>query len=640
MLKKFISLIMSVAIMLSMGIPVSATDGDDTITQYTSDSEYSSNKVIVKFKGQYVSMSSIPGIQVIDTAVLNPSIGQDANSLSDKGDIVSLTFNSSNQTVEEVLSILNESDAVEYAEPDFIVSANAQTPNDPIYSMLYGMNKINAPTAWGISTGSDDIVIGIIDTGIDYTHPDLAANIWTNPNPGQSNYGNDVHGANFIDDTGNAMDDNGHGTHVAGIIGAVGNNGIGVVGVNWNVKFAALKFLDSNGNGLTSNAIKAINYANEMGFQLTNNSWGGGSYSQSLKEVIADSLGLFIAAAGNNYGRNNDISPSYPASYDLDNIISVASTDKNDNLSAFSNIGPSSVDIAAPGSDILSTFPSGVIRWDDCDEYYAQLPGGYTIPNGYQAYKYFFAGRQQPNKYWIILVDTNNCTYCFLSGTSMATPQVSGVAALMLSIDPELSPSRLKKYILDYVDVIPALDGVVNSEGRLNAFKVAKAVYNGKGASVPYFIMATAGPNGTVTGSGIYNGCDGTCEVSCAETVTLVATPDEGYIFDGWYEDDVKINGANATYSFIAEKDRTLEARFREIPTLPFFILGEAGTGGDTTGSGVYLYGELVTLVAIPDEGYVFDGWYEDNVKITDIGATYTFIAENDRLLEARFIQE
>ena len=214
---------------------------------------------------------------------------------------------------------------------------------------------------------SANVLVGVIDTGVDYNHPDLAANIWTNPGEIAGNgidddgngYIDDVHGYDFVNNDGDPMDDNGHGTHFSGTIGGVGNNGIGVAGVNWNVKIMALKFLDSGGSGSTANAVAGVQYATMMGVDVTSNSWGGGGFSQALYDAI-DAAGAaniaFVAAAGNN-GANNDTSPAYPAAYDLPNIISVAATDDNDELASFSNYGAASVDLGAPGVDILSTLP-------------------------------------------------------------------------------------------------------------------------------------------------------------------------------------------------------------------------------------------------------------------------------------------
>jgi len=346
-----------------------------------------------------------------------------------------------NVDVLQAVSRLKADPSVQYAEPNYILHADV-TPNDPRYPELWGMNNtgqsggtidadIDADTAWNVSTGSSSVLLAVIDTGIDYNHPDLAANIWTNPGeiPGNSidddgnGFVDDIHGWDFVNNDGDPFDDYGHGTHVSGTIGGVGNNGIGVTGVNWNVKIMGVKFLDSSGSGTTANAILSVQYTTMMGVRLTSNSWGGGSFSQALYDAIAAAGAAniaFVAAAGNN-GANSDTSPAYPAAYDLANIISVAATDRNDLLASFSNWGAVSVDLAAPGVDILSTLP----------------------------------GNQ----------------YGLNSGTSMATPHVAGAYALALSVSvPGIPVAQVKNILLSSVDHIPAMAGKCVSNGRLNIF--------------------------------------------------------------------------------------------------------------------------------------------------------------------------
>ena len=321
--------------------------------------------------------------------------------------------------------------AVEVAEPDYRLHALA-LPNDADFSQLWGLQNtgqndgtagadIKAVDAWDISTGSHDIIIGIIDTGMDYNHPDLIANRWVNPGdlPGST------YGYSTLNAEQDPMDSDSHGTHVAGTIGATGNNGTGVVGVNWNVTLLPCQFLGPTG-GSTAGAIECINYFTDLklnhgvDIKATNNSWGGGGYSETLKAAIesgGDAGILFIAAAGND-GGNADSAPMYPAAYDLDVIVSVASTDRNDAMSGFSNYGLSSVDLAAPGSAILSTIPGG----------------------GYASY----------------------------SGTSMASPHVTGAAALLWSVNPDLSADEMKTILMDSGDSLVALEGKTVSGKRLN----------------------------------------------------------------------------------------------------------------------------------------------------------------------------
>jgi len=348
--------------------------------------------------------------------------------------------------VETALAAYLQDPGVIYAERDYVVQAD-RIPNDPLFNQLWGLNNtgqtggtpdadIDAPEAWDVSTGGISNsgrgpVIAVIDTGVDYTHPDLAANIWTNPNEIPNNgldddgngYVDDVRGWDFVNNDNDPMDDNDHGTHVAGTIAAVGDNGIGVVGVNWKAQIMPLKFLDSLGFGSISDAVLAVDYSVRMGAVVSNNSWGGRANSQALLNAIdrARAAGqVFVAAAGNR-ASNNDSTPHYPSNYDLDNIIAVAATDDNDQLASFSNFGQRTVDLAAPGVNILST-----------------LPGN---------------------------------TYGSFSGTSMATPHVAGVAALLRDFKPNMSYRAIIDAILRSVDVVPALAGRVSTGGRLNANK-------------------------------------------------------------------------------------------------------------------------------------------------------------------------
>ena len=335
-------------------------------------------------------------------------------------------------------------DGLDYAEFDARVFP-AVTPTDPDYSDLWHLNNtgqtggtpnadIDAPEAWKITTGAEDLVIGVIDTGIDYSHPDLAANIWINPlESGLDASGNDKR-TNGIDDDGNGyvddwrgwdflnndndpFDDHKHGTHVAGTIAAVTDNGVGISGVAWNAKMIPLKFLGKNG-GSTQNAIRAVHYASMTPAFATNNSWGGGRFSQALLDAIDANGTLFLAAAGNS-NTDTDVSPHYPSSYDSSLILSVAATDHNDKRASFSNYGAVSVDIAAPGERILSTVPNG----------------------GYEE----------------------------LSGTSMAAPVVAGIAILVKAQNPGFSPADVKGRILARGDQLPGLNGFVKTGARVNA---------------------------------------------------------------------------------------------------------------------------------------------------------------------------
>ncbi len=349
------------------------------------------------------------------------------------------------QTREAAMAALAAQPGVVEVEPDLPLRID-RTPNDSRFSFLYGLNNngqtggvadadIDAPEAWDLATGGD-VLVAVIDTGVDYTHPDLAANIWSNPGeiPGNgvdddgNGFVDDVHGYDFANGDPDPRDDNNHGTHVAGIIAAAGDNGQGVVGVNWRARIMALKFMDANGRGSTSAAIQALDYAVRMGARVSNNSWGGGGFSRALQDAIAAAgrAGhLFVAAAGND-GVNADRSPHYPSGYTLDNIVSVAATDDADRLAGFSNYGAASVDLGAPGVAIESTL--------------------------------------------------RNNRYGSLSGTSMATPYVTGAAALLLAANPGLTVAQLKAALLDNVDPIAALRGRSVTGGRLNLFRALSAV--------------------------------------------------------------------------------------------------------------------------------------------------------------------
>ncbi len=340
-----------------------------------------------------------------------------------------------------LIELLRFHDAVEYVEPNYQVSVDV-TPTDPSFSSLWGLPIVHAPAAWDSVSGSRANVVAVVDTGIDYTHPDLRANVWTAPSAFSVTLAGKTitcaagtHGFNAIAKTCNPADDNRHGTHVAGTIGAVGNNAAGVVGVNWSASVMGLKFLDASGNGNVADAITAIEFAIQAkrafaatgaaNVRVLSNSWSGGSFSQALLDEInraASNDMLFVAAAGNE-GSSNDATPTYPASYNAPNVISVAASDQTDHLAPFSNFG-STVHLAAPGVRIYSTEPGG--------------------------------------------------TYGYLSGTSMATPHVSGAAALVLS-KCAVSTSTLRSALLSHVDVLGSLTGEVHTDGRLNVYAAVHA---------------------------------------------------------------------------------------------------------------------------------------------------------------------
>ena len=378
---------------------------------------------------------------------------------------------SRSKNTDALIQALQRNPHVAYAEPNYIVSI-IQTPNDPSYGQLWGLPKIQADAAWDTTTGSDTVVVGVVDTGVDYTHADLSANIWSSS--GSINgCPAGTHGYNAITKTCYPMDDNSHGTHVSGTIGAVGNNGTGVAGVNWTTAIMGLKFLGKNGSGYTSDAIAAIDWAvsakdSGVNVRVLNNSWGGGGFSQALLDEINKAGNrdiLFVAAAGNN-GSNNDSKPSYPASYGTANEVAVAATERNDLLASFSNYGQNTVDLGAPGVSILSTVPG----------------------NAYASY----------------------------SGTSMATPHVSGAAALILAACGGQPVAALKSAILNNVDPLTSLSSRVQTGGRLNVYK---AIQN-CATTPPADFSLSISPSSRRVGSG-----GGTVTY----TVTIVRTGD----FDG-----------------------------------------------------------------------------------------------------------
>lgn len=361
-------------------------------------------------------------------------------------------------TAEEVAAQYRSlGELVEYAEPNYEINLDQDAtggtahehPNDPMFSDQWSLDNhgqnggktladISAVRAWARTTGSSKVVVAVIDSGVDYTHQDLANNIWVRP-PDMSQYTDDelgtiddTYGFNAVNDNGDPMDQNGHGTHCAGIIGAEGGNSLGIAGVNWKVEIMPLRFIDANGSGSTKDAIKSINYVIDrkragVNVRIISASWGSTMYSKALEDAIREAGKegiLFIAASGNS-SADADKSPHYPASYDLPNIISVAALTRNDQLASFSNYGAKRVHIAAPGAEILSTWLNGDFRE--------------------------------------------------ASGTSMATPEVAGVAALVLAVDPDLSMKELRERLLKSVDKLDSLAGKVSSGGRINAAKAVGA---------------------------------------------------------------------------------------------------------------------------------------------------------------------
>jgi subtilisin family serine protease len=400
-------------------------------------------EVLVKFKPG-VSESSIRDI----TAKFNDRVEDAIESVPGLEAIDDLDNADAVQTAAAYLALPE----VEYAEPNYDISiedfeTNPVRPSDPRFSDQWALANdgqrggtqgadISAMSAWSVTTGDDDIVIAVLDSGVDYTHSDLQNNIWQRPAnvpeyvDDTAGTIQDLQGYNAITNDADPMDENGHGTHCAGIIGAEGGNDIGITGVNWKVSIMPLKFMNRGGYGTTKDAIEAINYVidrrkNGVNVRVISASWGSTSRSQALEDVInkAYEAGILFVAAAGNASTDNDRRPHYPSSYP--NVISVAAMDRNDQLASFSNWGVKHVAVAAPGAEILSTWLG--------DEY-----------------------RES-------------------SGTSMATPVVAGVAALIAAHEPRISVDELRKRVVTSVDKLDSLKSKVASGGRINAAKALGA---------------------------------------------------------------------------------------------------------------------------------------------------------------------
>ena len=353
--------------------------------------------------------------------------------------------------VPDFLQRFRASGLIEHVEPDYWIRA-AVTPNDPRFTdgtqwnlRNTGQNgglpnaDIQAVPAWDVLNSASNVVVAVIDSGIRYTHQDLAANMWVNP--GESGLDaldrdkrtnrvdddangiiDDVYGIDAVNNTGDPKDSDGHGTHVAGIIGAVGNNRLGVAGVAWKVQLMACRFLDSTGYGSTSDAIQCLDYARSKGAKVINASWGDTGNSTFLSSAIqrARDAGIIFVTASGNEGNNNDAVSFYPANFNLDNIVSVAATTRTDALASFSNFGATTVDLAAPGSTIYSTF------------------------------------------------NTSDSSYTYSSGTSMAVPHVTGAIALLRALHPAESYRQIINRVLATTDPLPGLAGRCATGGRLN----------------------------------------------------------------------------------------------------------------------------------------------------------------------------
>jgi thermitase len=409
--------------------------------------EYVPGEVIIKYKKSYNMSSVVDKLSSLGAQSVRPINVSFGNFYVAKFD--------TKHSVKGIIQNLESDPNIEYSEPNFIYKAIGKkedflyAPTDPQFSKLWGLNNtgtndpntrsgvagadIKALKAWEIERGDRRVKIAVIDTGIDYNHKDLRDQMWVNEaelngeegvDDDGNGYVDDIHGYDFANNDGDPIDGHGHGTHCAGTIGA-SHNDVGVAGVMENVTFIALKFLSDQGSGSTEGAIKSIDYATKMGVDIMSNSWGGGAYSEALKEAIerAAEQGIIFTAAAGNSGTNNDSSPHYPSNYDVINVISVAASDSSDNLASFSCFGSKTVHIAAPGKNILSTVKN----------------------NGYAVY----------------------------SGTSMATPHVSGALGLLISKEGRLPLEEVRTRVMATSDVIKKLRGkVISGSGRLNTYNL------------------------------------------------------------------------------------------------------------------------------------------------------------------------
>ena len=577
---------LTVAVVVALGLLLGGTD-PQAQTPAPATTPYAAGELLVKYKTAFQGLASDSysrrwGISTLKFLKIQ---GVHRVKLPD------------GMAVHDALDLFRQDPQVEFAEPNYYRHIRA-TPNDTNYSSLWGLPIINAPGGWDVSTDCGSATVALIDSGVDYTHPDLAANIWTNTGEiaangiDDDNNGkiDDTSGWDFVYDDNNPMDGNGHGTHVAGIIGAVGNNARGVTGICWNAKIMILRAFDASGSATVADTIEAMDYARQNGAKVINASYSAAQFSQAEYDAIAllNSAGiLFITAAGNET-TNNDQTPSYPANYDLPNIIAVAATDSSDRLASFSNFGKSKVHVAAPGVSIFSTFmnevtalslqdfesgtagwtldapagrassgynnstgsladsPSGpyadsinvsaispafslagmsggvlefVLKGDilaDGDalwvETAADIAGPWTakgvwiltgvgwgflssgisgnildwgfaqvflddpdlLPNLYVRFRLQTNASGVADGYYIDDVSVSAFSpgqdaYVLESGTSMAAPHVSGLAALIWSSNSGLTASQVKGRILDCVDRISQLSGSIFTAGRINA---------------------------------------------------------------------------------------------------------------------------------------------------------------------------
>lgn len=602
-------------------------------------SEYKEQEILVKFK---------KGISKVRKAKAHVELN--AKKLSESGNIgVERVKLPPDISVEEAIGIYREMPDIEYAEPNYLKQLLA-VPNDVRYSDLWGLEKVSMPAAWNLTQGSNNVIVAVLDTGVAYDHPDLKDNMWKNtgeiPDNGidEDNNGrvDDYRGFNFgsnrYPET-NPMDIDDHGTHVAGTIGAKGNNSIGVSGVNWNVKIMPVNVFSGGSapfSATTYDIVEGLNYVISMknkGHKIVavNSSYGGGSSSDSELNAIKAlrNAGILLIAAAGNAGTNNDTTPAYPANYDSDNVISVAATSSSDNLADFSNYG-NSVDLAAPGNAILSTIPAGEETFltgssatyaatamtysgltdtegitasvINCGKGLApsDFPSGVSgnlalIERGTITFKDKVINAQnagaagviiynnEPGNFfgtlgeirdWVPVVSISQADgqaiaaqgsttmnlvnrqlfdYMSFDGTSMATPHVTGVAALLASYKPNLSYIDIKNRILAGVDKLPALNGKVATGGRLNAFKIFDFTAPNLSVTAPEsakHIKGILSLSGSAADPAIYEPSLGLKDIKIYRGTSLLTTATSSSFI--YKTDTIGLNNGKHTYKIIA----------------------------------------------------------------------------------------
>jgi subtilisin family serine protease len=518
-----------------------------------------------------------------------------------------------NVTIQEAVSWYSDQPSVLYAEPNCLIpipepipaleaeggdltvepspgesrvsALSALFPNDPLFPEQWNMNKIQMPSAWDLSTGSGTVVIAVADMGVNYNLPDLKSNIWTNQGeiPGNgidddhNGFTDDVYGWDFFDNDNVPLDTYGHGTEIASIIGAKGNNQEGIAGILWNVRIMPIRCGNERGISV-SDFIEGVTYAKNNGARIITCSFGNEVYKNTEKYAIENAPDiLFVCAAGND-GKNVDITPHYPSGYPCPNIISVAATDSNDYLCRFSNYGRNSVHVAAPAEDILT--------------------------------------------------QSHDSKFSYVSGTSYAVPHVAGLAGLILSLDPSKKPAEIRQLIVNSVDRPGSLTGYVSSGGRINVSKTLEATISSK----KYLIRATASPGGSIHPSGVIEALFGSSQI-------FTISPDPGYKVDDVVIDGIHY-GSLSIFTFNDIKsDHSITVSFSPRPVSTFTITASATGGGtiDPSGQIQVSAGSSQTFRITPSSGYRIADVMVNGKSMGPI-TTYTFQnVQANQTISARF---